>query len=248
MKIIKYKKNSNNKYTIILDDQRKYIFYEDVILKFNLLLKKEISNSDLEKMSDANLEYDVYYVALNSLRSKFRSTYELETLLKKKEYPSELIDTAIEKLTKQGYLNDRSFAKGFINNKIITTNYGPFRIIRELEKRKINSNIIEDEMLLFSSELQIEKIKKIIDSKIKSNRNKGGLILKQKIVDDLKMNGYEYDIISTVISNYDFGNNKEIAKKEYDKLYKKYRKKYSGYELDKIIKEKLFLKVLYYEE
>lgn len=248
MKIIKYKKNSNNKYTIILDDQRKYIFYEDVILKFNLLLKKEISNSDLEKMSDANLEYDVYYVALNSLRSKFRSTYELETLLKKKEYPSELIDTAIEKLTKQGYLNDRSFAKGFINNKIITTNYGPFRIIRELEKRKINSNIIEDEMLLFSSELQIEKIKKIIDSKIKSNRNKGGLILKQKIVDDLKMNGYEYDIISTVISNYDFGNNKEIAKKEYDKLYKKYRKKYSGYELDKIIKEKLFLKGLYYEE
>lgn len=248
MKIIKYKKNSNNKYTIILDDQRKYIFYEDVILKFNLLLKKEISNFDLEKMSEANLEYDVYYVALNSLRSKFRSTYELETLLKKKEYPSELIDTAIEKLTKQGYLNDRSFAKGFINNKIITTNYGPFRIIRELEKRKINSNIIEDEMILFSSELQIEKIKKIIDSKIKSNRNKGGLILKQKIVDDLKMNGYEYDIISTVISNYDFGNNKEIAKKEYDKLYKKYRKKYSGYELDKIIKEKLFLKGLYYEE
>lgn len=248
MKIIKYKKNSNNKYTIILDDQRKYIFYEDVILKFNLLLKKEISNFDLEKMSEANLEYDVYYVALNSLRSKFRSTYELETLLKKKQYPSELIDTAIEKLTKQGYLNDRSFAKGFINNKIITTNYGPFRIIRELEKRKINSNIIEDEMILFSSELQIEKIKKIIDSKIKSNRNKGGLILKQKIVDDLKMNGYEYDIISTVISNYDFGNNKEIAKKEYDKLYKKYRKKYSGYELDKIIKEKLFLKGLYYEE
>ena len=248
MKIIKYKKNSNNKYTIILDDQRKYIFYEDVILKFNLLLKKEISNSDLEKMSEANLEYDVYYVALNSLRSKFRSTYELETLLKKKEYPSDLIDIAIDKLTKHGYLNDRSFTKGFINNKIITTTYGPFRIIRELEKRRIDSNIIEDEMILFSEDLQIEKIKKIIDSKIKSNRNKGGLILKQKIVADLKMNGYEYDIISSVISNYDFGNNKEIAKKEYDKLYKKYSKKYSGYELEKVIKEKLFLKGLYYEE
>ena len=41
---------------------------------------------------------------------------------------------------------------------------------------------------------------------------------------------------------------KRIAKKEYDKLYKKYSTKYEGYQLDKIIREKLYLKGLEYEE
>ena len=51
-----------------------------------------------------------------------------------------------------------------------------------------------------------------------------------------------------VISNYEFDNNLEIAKKEYEKLLKKYEKKYSGRELDYKIREKLYQKGLSYDE
>ena len=51
-----------------------------------------------------------------------------------------------------------------------------------------------------------------------------------------------------VISNYQFGNDIELAKKEYDKLYKKLSRKYSGEELKYKIKEKLYQKGLKYEE
>ena len=47
-------------------------------------------------------------------------------------------------------------------------------------------------------------------------------------------------LINKVISNYEFDNNLEIAKKEYEKLLKKYEKKYSGRELDYKIREKLY--------
>lgn len=248
MKIIKYKKNRNGKYTVYLDDGRQLLLYEDVILKYELLLKKEVLDSDIEEINNTNMEYDVYYVALNSIRSRFKSVYELESFLKRKEYPDNLIEKAISKLIKQGYLDDRSYAKSFINTQIATTNHGPIRIKKYLIDKKIDNSIIEDEIISFTDEIQLEKINKIINSSIKSNRNRGGLVLKQKIINDLKNMGYEFDIINRIIDNYDFSSNHDIAKKEYDKLYKKYSSKYSGYELKRIIKDKLYLKGLVYEK
>ena len=62
MKILKYKKKSNGKYSLFLDDGREFVYYEEVILQFNLLLTKTIEEEDLLTIHNANLEYDVYYV------------------------------------------------------------------------------------------------------------------------------------------------------------------------------------------
>ena len=62
------------------------------------------------------------------------------------------------------------------------------------------------------------------------------------------MLGYDVDLINRVISEYDFSNDKDMVKKEYDKLYKRLSRKYSGNELEYKIKEKLYQKGLYYEE
>ena len=162
--------------------------------------------------------------------------------------PIDLVDKAISKLLEQGYLNDRSYCKSFINNQMITTNNGPYKIIRELNEKKVDSTIIDEEIEVFSSEEQIPRIKKLIEKGIKSNHNRGGVVLKQKIYNDLKNLGYDISLINSIISEYDFGNNLDIAKKEYDKLYKKYSRKYSGDELKYKIREKMYLKGLVYEE
>lgn len=248
MKIIKYKKKGSNKYNLELDNGKSIILYEDVILKYNLLLKKELDVNDLIEVDKYNQECDVYYVALNSIKNRYKSTYELKMTLLKKEYPEDLVDKALDKLIKQGYLNDRSYTKSFINNRIITSNKGPLFIEKELLDKKVDISIIKEEIIVFDEKLQKEKINKIINKDIKTNRTKGGVILKQKIYNNLKMLGYDISLINSEISNYSFENDKELAKKEYDKLYRKYSKKYSGKELELKIKEKLYLKGLKYEE
>ena len=53
---------------------------------------------------------------------------------------------------------------------------------------------------------------------IRSNHTRGGMILKQKIFNDLKNYGYDVSIINRIIDDYDFSNGEDdIAKKEYDK-------------------------------
>ena len=55
MKIIKYEKKGNNKYKIHLENNESINVYEDVIIKNNLLYKKELDRKLLEKIDDDTL-------------------------------------------------------------------------------------------------------------------------------------------------------------------------------------------------
>ena len=246
MKITKYKKRTKGRYSVYLDDGREFLLYEEVILKYELLLKKEIT--DIDEINQANLEYDVYYTALNSLRNRMRSCFELRNSLIKKEYPEELVDITIDKLTKQGYLNDLEYARSYTHSKIITSNYGPNRIKKELYDKKIDSDIIETVIEDYDLDTQRDKINKIIRIKLAGNSVKSGIVLKSKIFNDILTLGYEYSMIEECLSNYSFDVDKNVVKKEYDKLMRKYSKKLSGDELKRKVKEKLYLKGMVYEE
>lgn len=248
MKIIKYKKGSKGIYKVELSNGIVLALYEDTILKFNLLLSKEILEKDLDKIKLYDLECEVYYVALESIKARFKSEFELKKLLERKEYPDEYINKAIQRLKKEGYLNDREFARSYINNQMITTNHGPNRIERDLFDKKIDSNIISDELVLFTEGEQVNRINKLITKKINSNHNKGGNVLKQKIANDLNLLGYDSFIVNRILNNYDFSIDYELAEREYNKLYKRLSKKYSGKELELRIKQGLYLKGLKYEK
>lgn len=248
MKILKYKKKKNGQYELELESGEKLSLYEEVILKYELLLKKKIDEKEREKILLSNQEYDVYYVALKSLKSRFKSEKDLRDFLLKKEYPQDYVDKAIQKLLKQGYLNDRNFAKAYINQQMITTSKGPRKLEKELLDKGVSSDIIYDELTVFTQDDQIEKIKKVASRAIRSNRSRGGAVLHKKIVHDLQTLGYDRSVIESVLSTLDFGDTKEIAKKEYEKLYRRLSRKYSGRELEYKIKEKLYQKGLYYED
>ena len=59
--------------------------------------------------------------------------------------------------------------------------------------------------------------------------------------------GYDKEIIDEIIINKNLVNNNQGIE-EYKKLYTKYSKKYEGYELESIIKQKLYQKGFDYNE
>ena len=248
MKILKYKKKRNGQYEIQLDSGKDLCLYEEVILNFSLLLKKNIDEEELDEILLYNQEYDVYYFALKSLKNRFKSVKELRISLLKKEYPVESVESAIHKLLSQGYLDDRSFAKAYINTQMITTSKGPKKIEKELLEKGVSRDIIVDELAIFTKDEQIIKIEKIANRLVRSNRSRGGIVLRKKIIQDLHNMGYSGSIVEDVLSSIDFGDTKDIAKNETEKLYQRLSRKYSGKELEFKIKEKLYQKGLYYED
>ena len=50
MKILKYEKKKNGMYQVFFDNDNNIDISEEIILKYNLLLKKDIDNSLIDKM------------------------------------------------------------------------------------------------------------------------------------------------------------------------------------------------------
>ena len=248
MNIVRYKKLKDSKYKVTLDNNIDLTLYEDVILKYELLIKQSITEKMLKDIKNDNLYYECYYYSLKSINSRVKSKYDLRKLLTEKEYDNNTINDVIKLLEKQGYLDDDRYAYSFINDKMITTNWGPYKIKSELVKHKIEETIIDNNLEVFNREEQLIRIEKIAEKMLKANKNNGGVVLKNKIKNNIINMGYDIDLVNEVVDKMNIGVDKDIVKKEYDKLYKRYSKKYKDKELEYVIKNKLYQKGLYYEE
>ena len=241
MQINKFTKGRNGMYTITLEDKNKLTIHEDLILKHNLLITKEITDSEKEIILEENKTYEIYEVSLSYINKKLRSSKELRKYLVKKEYPNELIDNVIDLLSKEGYLNDQVYANSFVHDRIILSMDGPNKIRKELENNNIEDKYIEESLASYTEDIELERIEKIVDKQIKLNNNKGANLLKKKIQMHLINLGYNYELINRILNSKKIVDD-NLYKKEYDKLYKQLSKKYSGRELEYKLKQKLYQK------
>ena len=204
MKIIKYEKKGNNKYKIHLENNESINIYEDVIIKNNLLYKKEMDRELLEKIDNDNSQFDAYNKCVKYISVRIRSKHEIEEYLKKKEIEASLIEETIDKLIKNNLLNDDIFTKAFVNDKIKFTTMGPYRIEQELKKHHIDSNIIYKYLNEIDDVTIDDKINKQINKLIKSSRKKQNL--RNKIYMNLLSLGYSNEMILRNLNNYDLSN------------------------------------------
>ena len=238
MKIEKYKKLKGNKYEVLLEDNSKLTLYEDVILKEELLLKKEINNID--RLTSINEEYEIYDVSLKYLNHHVTSVKGMKDYLKKKNYDLQIIDNIIDKLVCKGYLNNDYYAKCYITNQVNLSNDGPIKIIKHLEDNEIPSNIYAKYLNIYNNIWQ-ERIDKYVSKQKKVNK-KSLYFFKSKMLINLVNLGYDKEMINDSLNKISIDNIDELMNIEKEKIRKKLERKYSGEELERKIKEKLYQK------
>ena len=246
MKINKFKKVGTNKYRIYFDNNS-LLLYEDVILKYNLLYKKDIDSDLLIEIDEANKKAGIYDTALKYISLRMRSIKEMKEYLIKKKFDNKDIDNTIDKLIYQGLLNDESFAKSYVNDKIHLTNNGIDKIKNDLEKLGVEKSYIDKAISNIDKELLLDKLNKIIEKEIKLNSKLPISKMKNKIINRCINLGYKLEDINNILSNYELVSTSNI-KNDYDKLYNKYKNKYDIYKLNNTLKSKLYQKGYSIEE
>lgn len=241
MIIEKFSKQKNGMYLLILGNGNKVKIHENLILKYGLLLTKQVDDSLLEKLYQENQVYEVYSIALKYLNNRLRSKKELNLYLSKKGYSIDVIQSVLNMLEEQSYLSDITYANSYVHDRILMSNYGPNKIRLELEQNGISYEVIDQVLIPFNESLESEKIQKLVDKQIKLNHNKGSILLKRKIQSYLLNLGYSSTLINQTLSDKKLVDD-DIAKHEYNKLYTKLSKKYSGRELEYKIKQKMYQK------
>ena len=245
MKILKFTKLKNNQYKLTLDNKEEVKLYEDTILKENLLLTKEVTAKELERIIESNDYYVAYYKALKLIKNRLRSEKELKTLLGK-NFTSNLIDSVIKTLKKEGYLNNKTYISSYIHDALVLTSKGPYKITKEL----LNMGFKEEEissLLNQSEQIWQDRINKYISKKLNMTTNFSNQKLKLKLSQELINLGYDKDLINTTLSNLKLSSDKDNLIKDYHKIKSKLERKDSSYLEYKLV-TKLLQKGYNYED
>jgi len=85
-----------------------------------------------------------YQKAVQLLGSRPHFRRELQAKLAQRKFPSEEIEETLDRLTGQGYLDDRKTAVAFVEHRLEHKAEGRLRLRAELEKRGAPADAIEE--------------------------------------------------------------------------------------------------------
>lgn len=204
MEIVKYELMKKNIYNVYLSNGEVLELDESVITNNELLLKKRIDNDLYDKLKRDNKICILVNASIKYINVRLRSIKEIKDYLLKKEEDTDLIDEVISRLIKMGYLDDRRFTEAYIKDKLNFTSWGDYKIINELNKLGISSLDIENNTDLLNDDILNERMRKIIDKDIRTNKKYSGLKLKNKIYNHLLTSGYSKEKVISLINSYDF--------------------------------------------
>ncbi len=218
MEIIEIKQIKKDLYRLQITDQ----FIEvpsDVLIKYNLLVRKKIEDNLLVKIKKESEYYKQLDVVLKYITKKLRSEGEVQDFLVENNFFDKKI---MRYLKEKKYLDDQKYADAFVHDSVYLRNHGVNKIKYELNKRKVSDEIIEKALLKIEDSIFLENLQKIIIKKIKQNKKNSKKILLENILVNCQQFGYERDDIIEIF-NQNYVEDQEIiinAKKQLEKRVK----------------------------
>ncbi|HEA47221.1 MAG TPA: regulatory protein RecX [bacterium] len=138
--------------------------------------------------------------AFKLLSYRPRSIKEIEDRLKKKDYSSRVISEVTKNLKRLKFLDDREFARMWVENRIRTKPMGRYRLYQELIQKGIDRELIEKTLGNYQEEEEIELAKELIRRKLKrSYQNLDEVTTKRRLYGFLQRRGFSYDTIQEVL-------------------------------------------------
>lgn len=243
MKIKCYKKCKNNKYQIFFVGNKENIhLYDDIILKFNLLLKKEITEKEIQELVKENDKLECFYKAIKYLSIRNRCKKEIKEYLKRNNFSDKEIEHTIMLLEEKKLINREEYLRAFIDDQISLTKNGPQKITQKLISLDYEEAEIKAYLDTIDQNIWQEKLESLIAKKEKNTKKESSNKKRERILYSCIQEGYNREDIIPILKNLNFEEDNEFLEKEALKLYNKLAKKYQEPNLSYQVKARLINK------
>lgn len=95
------------------------------------------------RLVEASLRWQIREAALRLLAHRARSRGELATRLRRKDFPSRLIQPVLDDFEDRGWLDDAEFARSWIRDRLRLRPRGRRALTAELRKKGVDAAVIE---------------------------------------------------------------------------------------------------------
>lgn len=161
----------------------------------------------VDERLDATLQREAALVAtydraLNMLALRARSAAELRRLLLRKREPADLVDAAIERLLRAGFLDDESFARQFARSKLLGAGLSRRRVQQELARRGVSREIADAALAEVFAEEHLDEedgLQRVARKKLKSLERLDAATQRRRLYGFLARRGYDSDDIARTV-------------------------------------------------
>src|SRR5947208_1164181 len=115
-----------------------------IVLQMGLRLEQELSPEQFEQLHSEEIEQRAVDRALNYLSYRPRSREEVRRYLRRKETPPEIIETALARLDRLDFVNDRTFAGFWIESREHFSPRGARALKNELRMKGVERDVVDE--------------------------------------------------------------------------------------------------------
>lgn len=243
MRITKIEKKKRI-YLLEVDEQENIYITEDTIVHFMLSKDKDITEEEFQAIRDfAQFSYGKN-LALYFISFKQRTKKEVLDYLEKYEIAGDTALKIVANLEEDKWIDDKNYVETYIRQNDLNGDKGPAMLRQKLMTKGISKSIIEDGM----AEIDFSDLAgKVAEKLVRKYQNKLPLrALQDKLIQGLMTKGFSYELAKQSLAQLDLTSDEEneadLIAKELDKQFRKYSRKYEGYELKQRLTQALVRK------
>lgn len=141
-------------------------------------------------LSPEKLERRAKNIVLHQLSRQAKSAQQLREVLEKREIPSEIAEAVIERFTEAGLINDLQFAITVAHSRRQTRGLSTSAIRRELMKKGVGQNEIDEALRDFAAEDELETAVRIAVKRLRAMTKLEPDVRRRRLLGFLARKGY----------------------------------------------------------
>ena len=197
MKITKIAQQEKLKgrYSVFVDEKYAFSLSESALLDSGLASGQELTKEALKDWKKTSADDKLYGLALRYAATRLRSTWEMETYLKRKEAAPALTDKLLSKLSSIGLLDDAKFAQAWVATRRLLRPTSKRKLQQELRTKRITEDVIKQALLGGATD-ELAVLREVVAKKRQLARYKSDNL---KLMQYLARQGFGYEDIKSTL-------------------------------------------------
>lgn len=241
-KVVSIEMDTHNRYNVAFQFDNQQVILtlsKQVIERYGLSIGQVVDREELDALKDQEQVDKAYHLALKYLTYRDYTYKNMQEKLKEKgDFDDIQIDMTMEYLVSKNLIDDMEYTRNYFQ-KSTRLGWGVNKIINNLKSQGVSPFVIDEFLADYPIETEYDKAIEIIQKLYQENTTKPKYALIQNIKNKLFNKGFSQEVVEKATNDFDFIFPKErtmnLLRKEYERVYKRYKNRYDS----RILKSKI---------